>query len=256
MSRFLRWVIATAQNPGGSIHPLVGSVYSSAPTTASPADQADTTLTVHSSIDSIDRGRPVGAAESPSAFVSRQETGDSTGRAARDLGHSPARSLEQSRVPLVNPGSESRDQWEAARTGKEAASAATVDAASASRNPIPDRGDNALQIANAAIAGRDAAASDRYAFFALMPDRVAGTAPGDIAPMVSSVRSRKADAGEAHDDSHRPRPAAREAEEINIHIGRIEVTAAAPAPARAAAAPPRKSPSLDDFLKRRPGRPG
>jgi hypothetical protein len=271
MSRFLQRVIATAQNPGGSIHPMVGSVYSSTPTiTASPADQADATLTVYSNIDSSDRGRHVGAAESRAAFVSRRETGDSTGHAARDLGHAPARGPEESRVPPVNPISEPRDQWEASRPGQEvtahgvAASrgiaamgaAATVDAASASRKPIPNRGGDTLQISNAAIAARDAAASDRYAFFALMPDRVAGTAPGDIAPVVSSVRSRKADADEAHDRSHRLRPAAREADEINIHIGRIEVTAAAPAAARAPAAPPRKSPSLDDFLKRRPGRPG
>lgn len=47
----------------------------------------------------------------------------------------------------------------------------------------------------------------------------------------------------------------REPDEILIHIGRIEVTAAPPAPPRAAAKPARKSLTLDDYLKRRHGRP-
>ncbi len=49
------------------------------------------------------------------------------------------------------------------------------------------------------------------------------------------------------------RPAARperEAEEIQIHIGRIEVTAVPPAPARPAAQPVRKSLRLDEYLRR------
>jgi hypothetical protein len=45
-------------------------------------------------------------------------------------------------------------------------------------------------------------------------------------------------------------------EEIQIHIGRIEVIATAPQPARAAAAPSRRFTSLDDYLKRRDGRRG
>ncbi|MFM0336847.1 hypothetical protein [Paraburkholderia fungorum] len=49
-------------------------------------------------------------------------------------------------------------------------------------------------------------------------------------------------------------PAAREADEVRIHIGRIEVTAVAAAPARPAAPASRhKAPSLDDYLKRRDG---
>ena len=42
----------------------------------------------------------------------------------------------------------------------------------------------------------------------------------------------------------------READEIQIHIGRIEVTAVPPAPARPAAQPVRKSLRLDEYLKR------
>jgi hypothetical protein len=42
-----------------------------------------------------------------------------------------------------------------------------------------------------------------------------------------------------------------EPEEIQIHIGRIEVSAMPPAPAPAAVKTPRKSSSLDDYLRRR-----
>ncbi len=46
-----------------------------------------------------------------------------------------------------------------------------------------------------------------------------------------------------------------EPDEINIHIGRIEVTAAQPAALRPAAPKPRrKAPSLDEYLRRRTGR--
>ena len=42
-----------------------------------------------------------------------------------------------------------------------------------------------------------------------------------------------------------------EPDEIQIHIGRIEVSAMSPAPAAAAVKTPRKSSSLDDYLRRR-----
>jgi hypothetical protein len=46
----------------------------------------------------------------------------------------------------------------------------------------------------------------------------------------------------------------REPDEIQIHIGRIEVTAAPPAAVRPASKPERKALSLDDYLKRKRGR--
>jgi len=46
-------------------------------------------------------------------------------------------------------------------------------------------------------------------------------------------------------------PSVREPDEIQIHIGRIEVTAVHPAPTPAVAKPQRNVPSLDEYLKRR-----
>lgn len=48
-----------------------------------------------------------------------------------------------------------------------------------------------------------------------------------------------------------PHLAEREADEIQIHIGRIEVTAVQQAPARPLLKPARKGQSLDEYLKRR-----
>ena len=50
-------------------------------------------------------------------------------------------------------------------------------------------------------------------------------------------------------------PPSRPTDDIQIHIGRIEVTAVQPVPARAAPAKPqRRAPSLDEYLRRRDGR--
>jgi hypothetical protein len=48
----------------------------------------------------------------------------------------------------------------------------------------------------------------------------------------------------------------REAGDIQIHIGRIEVMAVAPVSPRPPPAPRQTSPSLSDYLNRRGGRPG
>lgn len=60
----------------------------------------------------------------------------------------------------------------------------------------------------------------------------------------------------AADSTRHTASPSRPSDEIEIHIGRIEVTAVHPTPMRTAPAkPPRRAPSLDDYLKRRDGRP-
>lgn len=274
MSRFLQRLIATAQNPGGSIHPMLGSVYSPNPRTGLPQDTLPVAAPEHwaespptalgsggrrAGVDSADRDRPEGAAESGVAFESRQEAAPA--RDEQDVDRAAATSRARSRVPLVNPNTEARET--ALREDPASRAAATVNSASALRNSISDRGAATAQAAGTVTAGRyaaitdhDASTTDRDASIAghyspLMPANVTGMAlAGDIVPAASSLRPPAPHTGEPHGDAH--------ADDIQIHIGRIEVTAAAPAPtrARAAATPPRQSPSLDEFLKRRPGRAG
>jgi hypothetical protein len=285
MSRFLQRLIATAQSPGGSIHPMLRSVYSPTPRAGLAEDTLPVTAPEHwtespptalraggrpsgggrTGVDSADRDRLEGAAESRVAFDSRQETDPA--RDEQEVDRAAATSRARNRVPLVNPNNETRET--AAHEDDASWAAATVNSASALRNPSFDRGATAAQAAGTEAAGRyaptadhEASTTDRDASIAgryspMMPANVTGTAlAGDSASAAFSLRAPAPDTGEAHGDARRSRRPERGADDIQIHIGRIEVTAAAPAPARAAATPPRQSPSLDEFLKRRPGRGG
>jgi hypothetical protein len=78
--------------------------------------------------------------------------------------------------------------------------------------------------------------------------RPEGLAPSrNPAPVVSGLNKTQPQA----ERFQRAKPEAREPDEIQIHIGRIEVTAVHPAPAPAAAKPQRNVPSLDEYLRRR-----
>jgi len=72
------------------------------------------------------------------------------------------------------------------------------------------------------------------------------------APAFLSPNAQK---GENRDLSHHSGLPHREPDEIQIHIGRIEVLAVPPAPAPSAAVKPeRGTPSLDEYLRRRDGK--
>jgi hypothetical protein len=84
---------------------------------------------------------------------------------------------------------------------------------------------------------------------------------GDFPPATSAAESRarprdpRAPAGGRERAAAVPAGAPREPDEIQIHIGRIEVTAAPPPVLRPAAQKTqRKAPSLDDYLRRRNAR--
>jgi hypothetical protein len=78
---------------------------------------------------------------------------------------------------------------------------------------------------------------------------VSESSPPSRTPPITARRGKPAPSAAPH--SPQPR-----ADEIEIHIGRIEVVAAPPAPPRPAVTPQRKSLSLDDYLSRRNGRSG
>jgi len=81
------------------------------------------------------------------------------------------------------------------------------------------------------------------------PPAVSGGGPAGPAAPARRV------AGSDHGREGRAPAAPRGPDEINIHIGRIEVTAAPPPPLRPAAPKAhRKAPSLDEYLRRRSGR--
>jgi hypothetical protein len=83
------------------------------------------------------------------------------------------------------------------------------------------------------------------------PSRLSPLKPGALpsGPIAAAAN------GTGRRGARRADPAQREPDEIQIHIGRIEVIAAAPAPARPAQPQPRRgSFSLDEYLRRRDGK--
>jgi hypothetical protein len=91
------------------------------------------------------------------------------------------------------------------------------------------------------------------AYKPLMQEKLRLQAPPGILRDASSPITRDNRREDRRDLSRRLTPPEREPDEIQIHIGRIEVIAAPPSPARAEAKRVPKSLSLDDYLKRRNG---
>jgi hypothetical protein len=89
----------------------------------------------------------------------------------------------------------------------------------------------------------------RHPYRPLMAERAPRTEEKSSSPFPTSAQraERKNLSGRAEKPERQP-------DEIQIHIGRIEVTAAPPAPPRTETKPANKSPDLGEYLKRRHGR--
>jgi hypothetical protein len=276
MSRFLHRIISSAHSPGGSVHPVLDSVYSRPALQSVPQDLPDELAgtaapnTSRPGFGPANRGRRVPGAEptgiavdaatgaeapdlDPASIASSRGTTDPARDVADALSGRDGRGLANSIAPPSNsPGSNTQVSAIAATTGAQAARPATAQEDSASspsfRRVVGARHEAAAE-ASAQTPGR---------YKPLMPESAptamrAGTSSPAVSPPTVGVRH----AGATDSDRNFARPARssqREADDIQIHIGRIEVTAMAPAPERPAAAPRRKSPSLDDYLKRGRGR--
>ena len=95
---------------------------------------------------------------------------------------------------------------------------------------------------------RQEAAQQKHIFTPLMGERPARISPSDT--VANSLGTRHA-AAPMKQEMNVSRPMGREPDEIQIHIGRIEVTAVPQAPARSAIRPARKGQSLEEYLSRR-----
>jgi len=90
----------------------------------------------------------------------------------------------------------------------------------------------------------------------LMAENLRRADPPTVLPEASKPITADTRKQEKRDLSRSLRQPEREPSEIQIHIGRIEVTAVPPAPARPEVKPASKSLNLDEYLKRRNGRAG
>ncbi len=278
MSGFLQRVISAAQSPGGSIHPMLASKFSSSAHQSMPEDLhgvpagtaslrrvAETTpIRARAGFDPADPG-PVesdaglqetgfgadaGMEESdldPASRSSSRVNVDGALNAAEAPGRRAVKGPAQSIEPLSNPSRSHARNLSTAAKPREQASQPAIEAQGSASEPALRR----LFSKPREAAAQTAETTGAHRYSPLMP----ASPPRSASPVTSATRRAEATDHERNVARH-PRPPPREADDIQIHIGRIEVTAAAAAPAPPAAAARRKSPSLDEYLKRRPGRAG
>jgi hypothetical protein len=273
MSGYLHRVIAAARNPGGSIHPLLGSLFSPVPAPRiadwrgeydvadrSAADRETSPRSAQFGAHRFDAERTTGAAE-----------GIEAGRFSAPAREPPAATPLNARAFVATRESDEGVTY----ARRWAASAGT-----AGPEVVPAEG------AASEGAAAEGAARHRVASEALAPiwpgipttresdggPSRSADAAGRVEPLIAVDRTGAAVAIASHRPStsaatHLDAPSAarhgvnrsgqslRESEDIQIHIGRIEVMAVAPAMRPPPLAPRQTSPSLDDYLKRRGGRP-
>src|SRR5271166_4231620 len=263
MSGYLQRMALSALNPGGSIHPVLGSVFSA-------PKYGRTTDTFQWEADVLSRDHPESlvtpspeatrgfqapeAASGPSVSsipplqiptllpekARQDEDSNPISEARRALQNEVSRPISEARTsfkPLVTKAQQQEVGKPAVR------SVSRDDEAGQLQEPIEHRRQ-----------GREQEVVHKGVYKPLMAETLRGTAPpsifGDKPNSFASAARKKEQ--EQRDVSRRgvglPEV---EPDEIQIHIGRIEVTALPQAPAPPAAKPAPKSANLDEYLKRR-----
>jgi hypothetical protein len=284
MNSFLRRVVSSAQTSAGSVRPILGSVYShstpsrvtqdpdgeSADRTASQAMRENTSAGVLSGFEpenlgAVGRHSVPGSAVDHAADHHSQASDDLLRAADRQRAGDSGRLMAASPHPATRVASHgsvdsARDTPPRRAAGNAAHAAAPL---SISSRAIGGDVTSAAKTGTTAESIVPLHAADDYTPLIPGAPPPPASRQGALAPMAASPNTAaamlRADAAERNASAaRRAQPAARAADDIQIHIGRIEVTAALPAPPRPAVAPAaaRKSPSLDEFLKRRKGRIG
>jgi hypothetical protein len=230
MKGFLQRMAANAVRPQGGIHPLVGSIYAG-PTTRSPRDVVTETGVLEeerlvtgpqSPPDEIE-DLPVDPDSSPSGIRGK---GDKTQRGGVRQGEdSPHQGRPTSFRPLMGE----------------------ADVQSAGRGSYGTAADTESSDRSGAIFDREGNTSLRTRDL-----KSESVLPGGSLSSFAIDSAQRA----RFDAFPRSAPVEREGDKVEIHIGRIEVTAVPPEAPRPAAARPRKSLDLGEYLKRRDGRTG
>ncbi len=249
MSGYLERLASSAVQPGGSIHPVLGSVFS-APKYGRSSDE----LPLEEVDDSRDQPGSLmtPGPERPRASRDPETASD---RSDSPIPHHPfpplrpdksrrnpdANAIPEQGTPLKPLVIEVRQQ--------------EVDRPVFRADSEDDQAGKSPKLIEQAGRGRDQGAILRSGYTPIMPEMVPGTAApsnfGDkstLFPPAAGTRAKGVvSRGGVGLRAERP-------DEIQIHIGRIEVTAVPPAPVPPAARPATKSVSLDEYLKRRDAR--
>jgi hypothetical protein len=276
LNGYLQRLVLSTRNPGGSIRPMLGSIF------AAPQYRR-TPKTVEVEEEAVSRGRseslvaplldtprvfenPKPERARPESFVTpladtprifenpKPETAPPAsgipplqthtlvpGRAAQSEDFNPISEETSSFKPLVARAQQEEIEKPAVRFTGIVEPAETLARGEVSVHPQParERTDHDVVF--------------RAPFRPLMAEKLQRTEPQKTFPDASSPLASNAGREEKRDLSRRLGMPAREPDEIQIHIGRIEVTALPPAPVRPAPKPAHKSLDLGAYLKRRGG---
>ena len=209
--------------PGNAIHPVVRSLFSATEPGISPETFAEEIVTSDAGRESSQPDRR----QMPPAL------------SEIDL-HSSARSSEReqpSRLIATEQVSGDNALWVPRPAHVE------IPQRRASSSQLEDEGDSRVESSPNVFEAAGSAARDPFA-----PLIMEAVVPRSQTPSPEKVREPVARSSQSF-ATH-----SRSTDEIEIHIGRIEVTAVQPAPTRTTPVKsPRRAPSLDDYLRRRDG---
>jgi hypothetical protein len=289
MSGYLLRMAANVRNPGGLIHPMLGSVFSTAPPQPAaenvpvqdPVRTPDRRLSV--SAPPPDAGDVATIQQPPRQIVQADTPGPAptissvpsttshfpTETTSEHVQAEPARVEKTSFTPLVRVDPQAVPQKslisEAGEFGQPAQASNPDPTAMGppakprqiqNADPVSEERAAPLEISLREIEHqnpeqpdivREVVRKDHYR--PLMAERAPRTEERSSNPFPTGAQR-----AERRDFSGRAEKPERQPDEIQIHIGRIEVTAAPPAPTRPEIKPANKSPNLGEYLKRRHGR--
>jgi hypothetical protein len=230
MSGYLQRMVASVRTPERRVHPIVGSLYSAPEFAAPETFEAEEVLVA----STAPRLVPEPVPQSPQTFEPRKPP---TPAPARNDAQAGSDSVETPAMPLPSPN----------RQAAADPPALSYSRVQAPHIPAPQ------PIAPTPWPQQDAAPEAES-----FPPRSYSPLLSETRPLSASQGPlRHASALTAQPRGTRPvlpgrshQPSAPQHDEIEIHIGRIEVTAVQPAAPRAPAPPVRKALNLDEYLKR------
>jgi hypothetical protein len=230
MSNFLQRVAATVIQPKARLQPMFGSIFAPAGSFPAQAEISSQTFAPHSQ-------EPMTAphfAPSSQAFASQALTSEDrlfSATAPEDFSATRSNRNPTADQPLLP-----------AFTSPNAIRRPT--------HPHPLVEDAAFEFSKSATANQLVSPGPYQPLIAAGQQPVPRLQPRESLPTPTAARTSASEA------ARRSQPAQREADEIHIHIGRIEVAAISQQAPRPAAAAARRSLNLDDYLRRGNGRPG
>ncbi len=230
MSNFLQRVAAAIIQPKAKLQPMLGSIFAPAtlyaPTETLPPEIASQTV--------APRRHEPSNFDGPNQAVARHasETGGRWFPATRQEDFSPAYSsrsptADQPLLPTFSNTADPRGPTHTHPSAENSPFESSKPAANQPTAPIPYK-----------------------------PLIAAGQQPPPRLQPLDTLSNSGAARASTSEAARRFQPAQREADEIHIHIGRIEVAAIAQPVPRPAAAAARRSLNLDEYLRRGNGRPG